>query len=332
MMVESESCSIQLSKVDWNDTSCLITYGPLPDKLLLSIQTVGLIEPPLLQGKQNGLFRIVCGGRRLAACRKIGLDSLTCRVLPSSIEHQRCLRLAIYDNVAQRTLNPVEKSLVLAKMAPYIKEPQLIDEFMPLLDLEPSITLFNRYLGLSDLGEVLLDSLAAGILNERIAFALARQEEGDRLAYLGLFDELPFSVSVQEEIVEAVEEIARKENLAPEEVLTSKELKALRQTAKRPPRQRAQEVRKHLQARRNPRLTARRERFAREARALAFPSGVRLLPPPYFEGPKWILECTFELAEELANQLRRVAQMTDLPEFQQIMESKSDISPREVGN
>jgi ParB family chromosome partitioning protein len=331
-MVETESCSIQLNKIDWNDTSCLITYGPLPHKLLVSIQTVGLIEPPLLQGKKNGLFRIVCGGRRLAACKKIGLDSVSCRVLPSSFEHQRCLLLAIYDNVAQRTLNPVEKSLVLAKMSNYLEEPQLIDEFMPLLDLEPSITLFNRYLGLHDLEEVILNSLAAGRLNERIAFALATQEQGDRLAYLHLLEELPFSVSVQEEIIEAVEEIARKDNLKPEQILSSKEVRALQQASKRPARQRAQEIRKHLQARRNPRLTARRERFAREARDLGLPPGVRLVPPPYFEGPKWILECTFERAEELASRLRHVAQLADQPELQGMMESKSDISSREFGN
>jgi ParB-like chromosome segregation protein Spo0J len=331
-MVETESCSIQLDKIDWNDTSCLITFGPLPHKLLLSIQTVGLIEPPLLQGKKNGLFRIVCGGRRLAVCKKIGLNSLSCRVLPSSYEHQRCLLLAIYDNVAQRTLNPVEKSLVLAKMSNYLEEPQLIDEFMPLLDLEPSITLFNRYLGLHDLEEVILNSLAAGRLNERIAFALATQEQGDRFAYLHLLEELPFSVSVQEEIIETVEEIARKDNLTPEQILSSKEVRALQQASKRPARQRAQEIRKHLQARRNPRLTARRERFAREARDLNLPSGVRLVPPPYFEGPKWILECTFERAEELASRLRHVAQLADQPELQGMMESKSDISSREFGN
>ena len=325
-MVKTESCSIQLNKIDWNDTSCLITYGPLPHKLLLSIQTVGLIEPPLVQSKKSGLFRIVCGGRRLAVCKKMGLDSLICRVLPSSMEHQECLRLAIYHNVAQRTLNPVEKSLVLAKMADYLEVEQLIDEFMPLLDLEPSMKLFRRYLGLHELEEVILDSLATGRLNERIAFALASQEQGDRLAYILLFAELPFSVSVQEEIVETVEEVARKENLTPEQVLSSKEVRALRQTAKRPARQRAKEIRNHLQARRNPRLTARRERFAREARDLGLPSGVRLVPPPYFEGPKWILECSFERAEELAGRLRYVAQLADQPEFQIIMESKRDIS------
>jgi len=331
-MIETESCSIQLSKIDWNDTSCLITYGPFPHKLLLSIQTVGLIAPPLLQGKKNGLFKIVCGGRRLSACQKIGLDSLICQVLPSSAEHHRCLRLAIYDNVAHRSLNPVEKSLVLSKMSDYVAERQLIEEFMPLLDLEPSITLFNRYLKLHNLERVILDSLAAGKLNERIAFALAKQEQGDRLACFSLFEELPFSVSVQEELVETVEEIGWKENLTLEQVLNSTEVRTLRQPSKRPARQRAQEIRTYLQERCNPRLTARRERFVREARALGLPSGVRLVPPPYFEGPKWILECSFERVEELASRLRHVAELANQPEIRSIMEGKSDVSSREIGD
>jgi hypothetical protein len=331
-MFETESCSIQLNQIDWSDTSCLITYGPLPHKLLLSIQTVGLIAPPLLQGKKNGLFRIVCGSRRLAACRKIGLDSPPCQVLPSFLEHQRCLRLAIYDNVAQRKLNPVEKSLVLFKMANYLEEPQLIDEFMPILDLEPSVALFDRYLGLYALEEVILDSLATGRLNERIGFALAKQKQEDRLAYLRLFEELPFSVSVQEELIETVEDISRREKFTPEQVLSSKEVRTLRQTHKSPARHRAQEIRKYLRNRCNPRLTARRERFARETRDLGLPSGVRLVPPPYFEGPKWVLECTFERAEELASRLRHVARLADQPALQGIMEKASDVSSRKVGN
>jgi hypothetical protein len=325
-MFETESRSIQLDQIDWNDTSCLITYGPLPHKLLLSIQTVGLIAPPLLQGKENGLFRIVCGSRRLAACKKIGLDSPPCKVLASFLDHQRCLRLAIYDNVAQRTLNPVEKSLVLAKMANYLEESQLIKEFMPILDLEPSGTLFDRYLGLHDLEEMVLDSLATGRLNERIGFALAKQKQEDRLAYLRIFEELPFSVSVQEELIEIVEDIARRENLTPEQVLSSKEVRTLRQAHKSPARHRAQEIRTYLRNRCNPRLTARRERFARETRDLGLPSGVRLVPPPYFEGPKWVLECTFERAKELASRLRHVAQLAEQPELQGIMEKTSDVS------
>ncbi|RLA90362.1 MAG: hypothetical protein DRG34_03060, partial [Deltaproteobacteria bacterium] len=109
-MVEKESYSIQFEEVDWNDTSCLITYGPLPDKLILSIQTVGLIQKPLLQRKSDGLLRIICGSRRLAVCQQLGLDPLSCEVLSTAISPVASLRMAIYDNIAQRALNPVEKS------------------------------------------------------------------------------------------------------------------------------------------------------------------------------------------------------------------------------
>ena len=210
-------------------------------------------------------------------------------------------------------------------MAKYLEELQLVDEFMPILDLEPSATLFDRYLGLHDLEEMILDSLATGRLNERIGFALAKQEKEDRLAYWRLFEELPFSVSVQEELVETVEDISRRENLTPQQVLSSKEVTTLRQAHESPARQRAQKIRKYLRDRCNPRLTARRERFARETRELGLPSGVRLVPPPYFEGPKWILECTFERADELARRLRHVAQLADLTDLQSMMESKSDL-------
>ena len=182
--------------------------------------------------------------------------------------------------------------------------------------------LFDRYAGLTHLEKVILDSLASGRLNERIAFALTRLEGKDRIGFFRLFQDLPFSVSVQEELVETVVEIAQKENLSPVQVLDSKELRALREIKKRPAKQRANEIRKRLQARRAPRLTARKERFAREAKALGLPSGVRLVPPPYFEGPKWSLEFTFEGDEELAVRLRNVARLADQARFQRIMERK----------
>ena len=320
-MVEKESYSIQLEEVDWNDTSCLITYGPLPDKLILSIQTVGLIQKPLLQRKSNGLLRIICGSRRLAICQRLGLNPLSCEVLSTSTSPVASLRMAIYDNIAQRALNPVEKSLVLTKMAQHLDQAQLVQEFMPLLDLEPSDTLCGRYKKLPALEEPILDAIARGILHERIGFVLSALEQGDRLAFFNFFAELPFSVSVQEELVEMVVEIGRRDNLTTTQILDSEEVNDLRRAHMRPARQRAQQIRKQLQARRAPRLTARKERFAREARDLGLPSGVRLIPPPYFEGPRWSLECTFERSHELATRLRQLAELADQPEFKKVMES-----------
>lgn len=320
-MVEAVIRPVTFSEIDWSDSTCLVTFGPIPKKLYLSIKTVGLIQKPVLQGKTNGTFRIVCGSRRLAIWRELGLGRVSCQLLPSSIPTRTCLLLAIHDNLAQRPLNPVEKSLVIVKMGTYASREQLTRELLPLLDLEPGAVLLEKYERLQRLEPVILEAVAAGRLHERSAFALWPLPAADRLALFQLFQDLPFSVSLQEEIVELVVEVAQRDGLTAGELVGAGEIRRLRGCQHRPARQRAQEIRKYLQARRFPRLTARRQRFAEEVRKLGLPPGVRLLPPPYFEGPQWRLEFTFEHAEEVAGRLHQTAQLAMDPEFQRVMHS-----------
>jgi ParB family chromosome partitioning protein len=320
-MPRAEYCFVQLEEVDWNDTSCLITYGPHPNRLLLSIKAVGLLQAPLLQRREDGLFKIVCGSRRLAVCKDLGLGPITCQVLSSGVPLETCLRMAIYDNLAQRVLNPVEKALVLSKISEHMEQSQLLKDIMPLLDLEPSARLLHRYVTLLQHETVILNSLASGKLDERTGFALTLFEQESRLALFQLFQEIPFSVRVQEEIIDVILDIAQRAKATPLELINEKEIERLRKNHSRPARQRAHDIRRHLQALRSPRLTARKERFAREVRKLGLPAGVRLVPPPYFEGPTWSLECTFERADELVARLRQVACLADKPAFRRVMES-----------
>jgi ParB-like chromosome segregation protein Spo0J len=317
---------ISLATIDWQDTSCLITYGPLPDTLRRSVQAVGLLQFPLLQARPTGRFRIVSGSRRLLICRELGLGPITCRILDEFLSPEACLRLAVYDNVATRVLNPVEKSLVLAKMLAFFPQAQVIGEFMPLLDLEPSNKLLSRYLELLRLDQDMLDALAGGRLHERTASALAPLEPRDRRALYALFGEFSFSVSVQQELIELAVEIGRREGMTPAEVIRADTIVAVRRDERRPARHRAEEIRRYLQRRRTPRLTARQERFLKETKELGLPSGVRLVPPPYFEGPQWRLECTFQGGEDLARALRTVAVIAEQPQFQRVLEGHSTSS------
>ncbi len=321
-MLRAEFRSVNFNEVDWYDTSCLMSYGPFSRKLYVSINSVGLLQPPLLQGKEDGLFRIICGSRRIAVCRKLGLGPITCQVMSAAIPLETCLRMAIYDNTAFRNLNPVEKMLALTRMAEHVEQSVLVEELMPLLDLEPSVKLLKRYMRLQQLEPVILDSLASSKLDERIGFALTPLEQEDRLSLFQLFQELPFSVSLQQEMIETVEDIALRSKITPVEVIDAKEIKECREDHSRPARQRAHDIRRHLQALRSPRLTARKARFAEDVRKLGLPAGVRLVPPPHFEGPRWSVECTFRRTDELAARLRQVARLADKPTFQRLMGSK----------
>jgi hypothetical protein len=319
-MLKTEFRAIQFAEVDWNDTTCLISYGPCPEKLFISIRAVGLLQQPLLQRKEDGFLQIVCGSRRLAVCRKLRLEPLPCQVLSRPLSPEACLPLAIHENVVQRRLNPVEKSLALTKMGHYIPQSQLLEEFMPLLDLEPNVTILERYQRLSALEPVILDGVASGRLTERSAFALTTLDPTDRLAFFHLFEELPFSASMQEELISVIVEIAQRDKLTPAQVIEGEREKELRQALNRPARQRGQDLRSHLQARRAPRLSARKERFATEVKELGLPPGIRLVPPPFFEGPQWRMECMFKSADDLLALLRPVTQLAEQAAFQRFIE------------
>ena len=84
--------SVKFDDVDWHDTSCLITYVADSHKLYLSINSVGLLQTPVLQQKEDGLLRLICGSRRMAVCRKLGLEPITCQVLSAAIPLEICLR------------------------------------------------------------------------------------------------------------------------------------------------------------------------------------------------------------------------------------------------
>jgi hypothetical protein len=66
-----------------------------------------------------------------------------------------------------------------------------------------------------------------------------------------------------------------------------------------------------------------------ESQELGLPSGVRLVPPPYFEGPHWRLECTFQSGKVLAKALRTTAAMAEQPEFQRVLEGGGKSGRRE---
>ena len=63
---------VPLSALDWQDTAFLTSYGRPLGGLLRSIQAIGLQQPPVLEAKRDGTFRILTGRRRLQALVFLG--------------------------------------------------------------------------------------------------------------------------------------------------------------------------------------------------------------------------------------------------------------------
>ena len=75
---------ISFSEIDTKDDTCRLSLRTDPDSLLVSIKTLGIINPPVLRQRQDRKYQIVCGFRRIMACNALGLSEIKVRVLKES--------------------------------------------------------------------------------------------------------------------------------------------------------------------------------------------------------------------------------------------------------
>lgn len=83
------------------------------EELAASIRELGLLQPLVVKRCENG-FEVVAGHRRLLACRWLGVDRVTVRILDGEDELTRAAMLA--ENVIRQDLGPVEEARAVQAM------------------------------------------------------------------------------------------------------------------------------------------------------------------------------------------------------------------------
>jgi len=96
MQITSDAVEINL--IDLDDTTFKISTDTSMDKLIESIENVGLISLPILQYKADNRYFVVSGFRRVAACRALGWQHLEARVVTETKSDLKLLKLAIASN------------------------------------------------------------------------------------------------------------------------------------------------------------------------------------------------------------------------------------------
>jgi ParB family chromosome partitioning protein len=115
-----------------------------------SIRLLGLLHPPLVVLQEEGVFRILAGHRRVAACRKIGLKTIPVWC-GSSNEPSFAAQASLVENLQRSDLNPLEIAKALSKLQKEFgythevlaqiigKKRVTVTHFLRLLILDPQI-------------------------------------------------------------------------------------------------------------------------------------------------------------------------------------------------
>jgi hypothetical protein len=307
---------IPINAVDLEDQTFGVPGGADLTRLLASLREVGLLNPPWLRAKDRS-FQVVTGFQRVRAAARLGWETIPARLLPASAPESHCLLVALYDNAFSRGFNLREQAALARRLLVHWDRATVTAKFLPFLGLPPAAALLARLLQVSTLEPPFQELCARGRLALTAAAALAGWPAADRTAALPFLQELPFSQSKQEQFLEDVDLLARREGVAPREILCRQELQQCLEAPDLHPVARAEAVRRRLKLWVNPRLSAALATFQEVLGRLGLKGHPRLAlsPPPAFEGADFRLEIRFQDAPELQHLLDEIARLSREEDF-----------------
>jgi hypothetical protein len=314
-MIDQLSISnISLDKVHVQPGPFTMSYGFSPDLMKASLVRGGLLNPPLLLASGGGGFLIVAGYRRITSLRELGYKNIPVRILreeqPSFLD---ALLINFYDNLATREFNPVEKGMILARLANYLPEEELLDHYMPLLKLPARKATLKHFISFDrDLDEATKMSLIDGRISESTAVALLILSNKEREAVATLFEKIPFNRNQQKQLLELLSDICRIMEIPIDEMIRTKTFTDILESSSMNCPQMTRALLALLRAKRFPRLSRAEEVFRKTIARLDLPPEVRISAAPYFESEHYRMEITFRNGHELKRLIDRLAALEPL--------------------
>ncbi|MGA3085508.1 MAG: ParB/RepB/Spo0J family partition protein [Thermodesulfobacteriota bacterium] len=295
------------SRIDWADNTYRITYHRPIGSLTRSIETIGLQHRPVLQEKEQGIFCIVAGYRRLRSLLKIGREPVSCNIVPIGTQGRDLFLFNFYENI-DRGYNTVEQALVVKKLSTYIGEKALTRDYLPLLGLPPKKEIFERYKSLSEISPIHLSALVQGRLFPETVETVIRDFRPIADFIFALLLSLHWGFQKQREFLVDLLEIFNRGGPDPEAFLFSASVTDILQRNSWTPQQKGEALRKYFRTCLYPSLTETEHRFEEMITPLKLDQRTRIYPPPFFEGGRYGLDVRFSSTKELKDSLEKISQ------------------------
>ena len=303
---------IDVDSINTEFTPFSFSYGFDLSNLTESIKKVGLINPPILRMQKNE-FIIVIGYKRILALKKLKLEKTKGFILSEDESPLECLLMSFYDNLSVRKLNEVEKAIFLSKLSSYIKSEEIVERYLPLIDLPKRKNIYEMYIWIESLSEKakkLIASEAVSIKTIRLMYEKEIPlEEID--IYIDLMGKLSFSFNEQIQLVEYTNDICRKENIKLKGLLKKAGIKEIIKNPSLGKKDKAKRLMDILKKMNFPNLYLAEKTFKKMVDSCNLPDGVEIRVPFYFESG-YRMEISFKNGKELRGKLKRLVENKEL--------------------
>jgi ParB family transcriptional regulator, chromosome partitioning protein len=309
----------KLSLIDSKDDSFRITTQTNVDHLMDSITHVGMLNLPLLVEKETG-YKIVCGFRRIEACRRLNRADVEARILESDTKKLECITYAITDNSLQRPLNLIEQSISINLLYPFFKDVSVLGKELSAMGLPDNPSIVNKIKELCHLPESVQKGILSNTISLAMALELGRLQQDDGVSFAKLFETLKLSLNKQKEILTIVKEISLREDIPILKVIKTDRVQKILSNEDLDRNQKIRKIRIYLKQRRFPVITAAEKEFENQLKKLKLGSGTKLIPPDNFEDSTYILKLFFKNLTQLKDRQAKIDELIKNPSLRKIFD------------
>ena len=285
------------------------SLGSAPDALGQSIHELGITHPvSLLRVENTENFQVICGHRRIAIAKRLGLLEIPARAVEEQIDSATCLKFNILDNIGHRIYSDIEKARIINKLSETgLVDGDLIEIFLPLIGIQPSKKLMDDFLKTHQLSNSLQLLLHENNIPVRVFSILFKWDDSDRDSLEKLIAPLHLGVNKWREFLELADETARRENNTPDGILNHTDVHSIMRNNEISIHKKYDSICHSLKLRRFPVMSEMQKKFLLALDKLDLDPRTKIRAAKYFENDEIKIEIKFSRHEDLLAQVEKLS-------------------------
>ena len=308
MKIELSSvCEIALTDIDPEDRLTDFSLDGCPEKLMDSVKVIG-IRHPVSVCASGEHYALVSGHKRFQAAPRSGLTHIPAFIIPEIDDASRLI-VNLNENFGQRHYSDIEKGIILNKFKDAgIAESVIIDQHMPLLELERSKKLLADFFSVNKLGQGLQKLLHNAKIPLKTVRIFYHWDAQSLSLAEDLFRKLKPGANKWKELLELIDEVAHRDEVTPGHLLSNPTLQTILTESELAASQKYGKIHPHFYNLRYPVLSELKKQVARAQDEMALDDKTRFKFQESFESNELKLELKFHSEKELSNQVEKIFQ------------------------
>lgn len=296
--IEFEYKKLNLSELHITSNWSLHPFSQhTPDILQKSLQTSGVLHPPIVK-KQHNKYELICGKKRVEFLLKCNIPSVNTQILPKNTTIAEQLQIILSDQLTSAPLTIVERAFFIKLASKHLTKSEILSHFSNQLPCKKHQATIQEHLDLLETDTNILGMIHNNILSEQSAKSLLTMSAKDQTSISQLINQLRPGAGKQKRIITMLQDLSHRKHCTIATYIEQQHIQEILQHEGMNSPQKAQHLIDILQRKHTPSLHQAQIDFKNESLALNLPSYVELLPSHSFEKNNVFLTIKFNnLAE-----------------------------------